>query len=127
MGLKATEGYVEPNYSNESESNLIFAYCLNIVDSGTLVMEVANIQDFEINLDKTVAVGQFEPKSEFVSCVEKNLDLETAVADLFDFRESILMTEEIKRVKAVLNKYKSVISKTSTDLGMTHCKPQNCA
>ena len=122
-----TEGYFEPNYQAiNGGSGLILAHTLNNIDDGTIIVELINVYDCDIDLDKNTQLGIFEK-----NCTEINSVHEAAtepigdVSALFDLSSCELTGIQKDEVRTVLNLYKNVVSVSDDDLGRTqtieHC------
>ena len=112
-------GYFQPDYDNCSNAGVIFAYSLNTVDEGAIIIEALNVYDSVINIDKNTVIGNFKcDHVNFAETIIDNSDIDDAAA-LFDLSQTELTRDQIQKVRAVLNKYHMAISKHENDLGHT--------
>ena len=116
-----TEGYFEPNYDLiNNSSGLIIAHSVNTKDNGTIVIEVMNVYNFEVHLDKNTQLGTFFQNFTDIYCTKQigNKPFDT-VAEMFDLSDCDLTETEKEKVKQVLYSYRGAISCDDSDLGLT--------
>ena len=119
--MDGTEGYFEPNYNVISNSSgIILAHSLNKVDNGMIIVEVMNIYDTDINIDKNSLLGSFVRNfGDVNSAVVTSAEDFVRVADLFDLSSCDLTENEKEAVREMLNRYRTVVSIDDNDLGCT--------
>ena len=124
---EGTEGYFEPNYDViNGGAGLILAYTLNKVSEGSIIIELINIFECSVTLDKNVQLGVFVKDCTEINCVHTTENESVIdISALFDLSNCELTAIEKNKVREVLNLYRNVVSVNDDDLGRTqtieHC------